>query len=289
MRISLIDVDSKIPNLALMKISAYHKNKGDTVGLNLRNPDKIYSSIVFKKNKGKSFNNSIDGVERVFGGSGFDLSVKLPYEIECLKPDYDLYPSGYSQGFSSRGCNRNCYFCLVHKKEGCFKVVQHPQCFYDDRFKDIMLMDNNILFDREWTLQVLSWCNKQGLKVNMTQGYDIRLLDEDTARLIADVHSKDIINFAFDDSKLEGIIRSKIALLKNVGINLRSDLQFFVYCHSDEMFEDALHRCNILKDLGTNAFVMFNCDNKRSRRIMKLQRWSNRRWLYWKMSFQDYV
>ena len=31
MRVSLIAVDSKHPNLALMKISAWHKSKGDTV------------------------------------------------------------------------------------------------------------------------------------------------------------------------------------------------------------------------------------------------------------------
>jgi len=82
MRISLIDVDSKIQNLALMKLSAYHKQKGDTVGLKLSNPDKIYTSIVFKKNNGKALNQTLDNVKRVFGGSGFDLTVKLPKEIE---------------------------------------------------------------------------------------------------------------------------------------------------------------------------------------------------------------
>ena len=146
MKISLIDVDSKIPNLALMKISAYHKLKGDLVGFNLSNPDKIYSSIIFKKNYGKSLNGHLSDVPIVYGGSGYDLNVKLPDEIEFIKPDYDLYPSEYSQGFTSRGCNRNCYFCLVPKKEGCFKVNQHPKEFYDPKFKDIMLMDNNILF-----------------------------------------------------------------------------------------------------------------------------------------------
>lgn len=277
MRISLIDVDSKIPNLALMKISAYHKKKGDTVGLNLSNPDKIYSSIVFKKNKDFVNQSRLIDVPVEVGGSGFDLDKKLPDEIEYLKPDYDLYPSIFSQGFTSRGCNRNCYFCIVPKKEGNFKRVQHPQDFYDDRFKTMMLLDNNILLDKDWFKTVAEWSINQSVKINMTQGYDIRLVDEDSAKLIKAIHSKDTINFAFDDTKLEGVIRSKLEILKNAGINLRQCVQFFVYCDSDSFFNDALYRCNVLKSLGTNAFVMFNCDNKRSQRIKDLQRWSNRR------------
>src|SRR5665647_1750833 len=58
-RILLIDVDSTIPNLALMKISAYHKVKGDNVALiklNLKRrekvnliekPDKFFDQINF--------------------------------------------------------------------------------------------------------------------------------------------------------------------------------------------------------------------------------------------------
>ena len=288
MRISLIDVDSKIPNLALMKISAYHKAKGDIVGFNLINPDKIYSSIVFKKNKGKAKNNTIDNVERVFGGSGYNLSVRLPDEMEYIKPDYDLYPSEYSQGFTTRGCNRNCYFCIVPKKEGRYKVVQHPKEFYDPKFDTCKLLDNNILFDKEWFKEISKWFIDNGIKVDMNQGYDIRLLDFDCACLINDIHSKEVINFAFDDSNLKNIIIKKIDILKDSGINIRKDVQFYVYCHSDDDFDDALYRCNLLKELGTNAFMMFNCDAKRTRRIKNLQRWANRRWLFWGLPFEKY-
>jgi len=288
MRISLIDVDSKIPNLALMKLSAYHKQKGDTVGLKLSNPDKIYTSIVFKKNNGKALNQTLDNVKRVFGGSGFDLTVKLPKEIEFIKPDYDLYPSDCSMGFTSRGCNRNCYFCIVPNKEGSFRIWQHPKHFVDKRFDTCKLLDNNILLDKEYFSQIAKWFLDQGVKVDMTQGYDIRLLDIDTARLIADIHSKEVINFAFDNIKLESVVRNKIKLLSEVGINLRSSIQFYVYCHNDDMFNDALYRCNVLKELGTNAFLMYNCDTKRTKRIKGLQRWCNRRWLFWGMPFEKY-
>ena len=96
MKVLLIDVDSKIPNLALMKISAYHKSVGDTVGINnISSPDKVYASVIFKKNK-----HNVDGLrflypesEIVIGGSGYDLVIKLPEEIENIKPDYNLYPN----------------------------------------------------------------------------------------------------------------------------------------------------------------------------------------------------
>ncbi len=289
MRISLIDVDSKIPNLALMKISAYHKKIGNIIDFNLPNPDVIYSSIVFTKNKNKAKNITLNGIPRVFGGSGYSLSKKLPDKIEFIKPDYDLYPTEYMMGFTSRGCNRNCYFCIVPKKEGCFKIHQHPKDFYDDRFNSVKLLDNNILLDKDWFKQVANWYLDHNVKVDMTQGYDIRLLDPISANIILDIKSKEVVNFAFDDIKLTDIVKQKIKLLTEIGFNLRSDIQFYVYCDSDNMFDDALKRCNILKELGTNAFLMFNCDHKRTRRIKGLQRWCNRRWLFWKMPFSEYV
>ncbi len=287
MRISLIDVDSKIPNLALMKISEYHKKKGDVVGFNLSNPDKIYASVVFTKNKSFSLNHRLDKIQVEIGGSGYNLKSKLPHKIEYITPDYDLYPSTYSQGFTSRGCNRKCYFCIVNQKEGNYTIQQHPEQFYDDRFKEIMLMDNNILLNYGWAKNILSWCKDYSLKVNMTQGYDIRLVDRNIAELILDTRNR-FVKFAFDDIRLEPIIRKKIELLKEVGFNLRNNVAFYCYCHDDSMFEDTLKRCNILKELGTNADVMFNCDMKKTQRIKSLMKWSWRKTFYWSFPFEEY-
>jgi len=289
MRVSLIDVDSKYPNLALMKISAYHKKKGDTVGFNLSNPDKVYHSIIFTKNKNKSLNKRLTSIEHVFGGSGFSFDSYLPDEIEFIKPDYDLYPSEYSQGYSTRGCNRNCYFCFVPRKEGCFKIWQHPKEFYDKRFKSIMLLDNNILFDPEWFLSVAQWSINVGVKINMTQGYDIRLLDENLINYILDVRDKSTpLKFAFDDTKLEGVIRNKIELMKDMGVNTKNDVAFYVYCDNDTMHDDAVYRCNVLRSLRCNADVMWNCEIPRTQRIKNLVYWSWHKPIYWSVPYNEF-
>jgi len=287
MRISLIDVDSKIPNLALMKISAYHKLKGDTVGFNLKNPDKIYSSIVFTKNKYRAFNKSIDKVEHIFGGSGYDVNVKLCNGIEYIKPDYDLYPSTYSQGFTTRGCIRNCYFCIVRSKEGRLIRHQHPKEFVDDRFDTVMIMDNNWLADRDWFFETSDWLIEKGLKV-LEHGLDIRLIDRLVIDQLKDMNIP-IIHFAFDDMSYKNSVIRGLDLLEECGINLRNNVSFYVYCHDDNMYIDALERINLLRSFGTNAFIMWNCESKKSDRIKDLIHWCNRKWLYWKIPFSEYI
>jgi hypothetical protein len=286
MRISLIDVDSKIPNLALMKISAYHKNKGDTVGFNLSNPDKIYSSIIFKKNNGKSMNQQIQPIPIEYGGTGYDLSIKLPDYIEFIKPDYNLYPSTYSQGFTTRGCTRNCYFCVVPKKEGKLRRSQHPKEFYDDRFNTIMIMDNNWLADREWFFKTSQWILDQKLKV-IEHGLDIRLLDKESIQRLQDLKIK-LWHFAFDFIEYTPVVKDKIKLLKKCGVNTKNKVCIYCYIHDDLHFDNALARCNILRDLGVNARPMWNCDSQKTQRVRSLLKWAWRPCLYWKFPFNEY-
>jgi hypothetical protein len=289
-RVLLIDVDSKIPNLALMKLSSWHKSQGDQVGFNITEPDKIYASVVFKKNAHK-----LDGLrffypdaEIVTGGSGIDLKTTLPEQIEQLKPNYELYPQmDYSLGFTTRGCIRNCYFCVVPNKEGKITRWQHPEQFHDPRFDTIQLLDNNWMADREWFFETSSWIINHDLKL-IENGLDIRLLDSELAEQISKFKMAKPLKFAFDSDKDRQPVLDGLKLLKNPGVNVRQNVQFYVYVHDDSQYESGVERCRILKAQGTNPFVMFNIDNKRSSRIKTLQRWANRKWLFWAMDIDQY-
>ncbi len=290
MKILLCDIDSLKPNLALMKISAYHKSIGNDVYLNKYdiNPDIIYASVIFSKNKYlvdhlSRYNNS----EINIGGSGYDLKTTLPDKVEYIKPDYTLYPEiDYSLGFTTRGCNNKCYFCIVPQKEGCFRIHQHPKDFYDEKFNKVVFLDNNILFDKKWFKIVLKWCMDMNLNVWFNQGLDVRLVTEKDLRILCKCKTINNIELAWDNIKDEKIVKQKIELIKKY-FDLRK-VQFFVYTDSDHDFEGALYRCNELKKLGTNAFVMFNPKSQRTNRIKRLMRWANRKQLFWSLTFEEY-
>ena len=284
-RVLLIDYDSKIPNLALMKLSAYHKAKGDEVGFNVTDPDIVYVSVIFSKNKQQAMGLKymFPESEVIFGGSAINYDW-LPQEIEFMKPDYDLYPSEYSQGFTTRGCIRSCPFCIVPKKEGYLKRWQHPKEFHDSRFDTIMIMDNNWLADKEWFLKTTDWIVSEDLWV-IEHGMDIRLLDDEIAQRLAEMKFKKPIKFAFDWMWVEPFVRRGIEILKRAGINVRSNVMFYVLVGYNTTPEEDKYRCRLLKELGTNAFVMPYVKNEWTK---KIARWANRKWLYWSIDIDEY-
>lgn len=300
MKILLIDIDSKIPNLALMKISAYHKAIGDEVGFNIEDPDKIYASCIFTKNKHK-----VDGLSLLYpnteidiGGSGYDLDKRLDPVIERMTPDYDLYPDCESYyGFTTRGCIRSCYFCIVRRKEGKFRrLYETPDEAWDHiigdrrRFDKITLMDNNILADKEWFLKIAKDLNykKYQYKVDFNQGLDIRLMDEDIAKALATMRPINVWKFAFDDTSYQEQVERGIGILNDAGIRVRHDVMFYVYVHNDDQVEDALSRCRFLKDHGATPYVMLNQETEHTERMKVLKRWC-RPWIFWKIDYNEYT
>jgi hypothetical protein len=150
--IGLIDVDShNFPNLALMKISAYHKNCGDHVEWwnGLKHYDRVYQSKVFTDLYSTDNEYCIMADEVIKGGTGYDLKNELPYEIEHQYPDYDLYQiKDKAYGFLTRGCPRHCPFCIVSEKEGNTHTVADLDEWWRGQ-KEILLMDSNITASKD--------------------------------------------------------------------------------------------------------------------------------------------
>lgn len=224
-KIKLIDADSKIPNLALMKLSTYYKDKGYTVDfehfdmpyypskqktlkyINSDGYDRVFCSVVFQGNKDWIFDNG--NVE--YGGTGVSLKKELPEEIEGTEPDYSLYPENKkSWGFISRGCIRNCPFCVVPEKEGMIRQVNNVSDIV--RHKKTEFLDNNILALQNH-LEILSELVEKKIRCRFNQGLDIRLLTADSSDLLSKMNYMGEYIFAFDDLSYMPVIKEKIKLL----------------------------------------------------------------------------
>lgn len=263
MKILLIDADSKIPNIAIMKLSSFYKDRGDDVSfVRLNMPyypkmkkkdyfapdgfDKIYCSSVFEGNVGY-----IHGENIVFGGTGFDTSTILPDDIESCHLDYSLYPENqHSYGFITRGCIRNCSFCYVPRKEGMIRgyssigeIVEH---------KSAIFLDNNILaYDNH--LSVLQELIDRDIRCQFNQGLDIRLLTYENSQLLSQLNYIGEYVFAFDNYGYKKIIEEKLPLL-----SWRKDWQvkLFVYVNPEMPISDTVKRIEWCRDHKILPYIM---------------------------------
>lgn len=286
----LIDVDSKFPNLALMHISTWRKSLGIETGFNITDPDEVWASVIFKWNRHK-----VDGLRYFYpnaeidiGGVAYDLHKSLPKEVDLMMPDYSLYPEWQSDlGFTTRGCDRGCYFCVVTRKEGRFHIHQHPEEFHDPRHRSIVLMDNNILWDKDWFFEVTDWILKKGMKVDFNQGLDIRLMDRDIARRIKELKPISHWHFAFDSMDYRDDVIVGLHMLRDAGVDIRHRTNWYVYIHDNAHFEDALERCRILRSENCLPYIMVNRESARTQRMTDLKRWT-RPQIFFSTDFDDY-
>jgi len=235
-----------------MKLSAYHKAKGDQVFLNfpLCQPDITYASCVFTWNA-----KNAEGLppNTHLGGSGIDLKAILPPEVEHMMPDYSLYAGvNYSLGFTSRGCFRRCPWCIVPEKEGAIKPWASIYEFWDRNHKKIVLLDNNLLASPNWKETLLA-LKHEGVEVDFNQGLDIRLVTYEIALHLRDLKTRQL-RFAFDDIAYEKAVRTGIELLVERGINSRK-LSFYVLVGFDGD-ESAVERMNILSSYKVDVYPM---------------------------------
>lgn len=275
MKIGLIQVDGKTPNLALMKLEKHYRDLGHEtffIDLSTVKADFWFGSKIF------------------MGGSGYEIKSKLPEDVEEITPDYDKFGLDHSIGFTSRGCIRNCDFCIVREKEG----IQHDVKMDWITKSKVLLLDNNFLASSQWK-EKLQYFIDNKIKVCFNQGLDLRLITEDKAELLSKVDYRDDqfkskrLYFAWDHIKDEKIIIEKLNLLISKGIK-PSNIMIYVLIDFNSTFEEDMYRTNKLIELGVKPFIMqFNRKNNKNRdkRKIDLARWINMRY-YNFIKFEDY-
>lgn len=307
MKIGLIDVDGhNFPNLALMKLSAWHKARGDSVEwyqpLFSGHMDKVYMSKVFSFTPDYEYFVDADEVYR--GGSGYaitlengkevynkNLDAPLPDEIEHMYPDYSIYNiTDTAYGFLSRGCPRGCSFCHVEAKEGrkSYKVADLSE-FWSGQ-KNIVLCDPNILACRDWK-DLLQQLIDSKAWIDINQGLDIRLMTAEKAEMIKQMKVKEL-HFAWDRYEDKDIIVPKFQEFKQITkLDIRK-LIVYVLCNYDTTLEQDLERIYTLRELGYWAYVMLYDKEHipRGHTYKKLQRWVNNRFIFAKCkTFDEYM
>jgi len=285
MKIALHDSDNtNFPNLALMKISAYHKAKGDSVtwymDLTASKQDKIYSSKVFTFTTGQKLFGNVE-----YGGTGNNIKTKLPDEIEHICPDYSLYGLDYSLGFLTRGCPNKCGWCIVPDKEGNIK----PNADIDEflRHDRVVLMDNNVLASDHGISQIEKLIRLK-VKVDFNQGLDARLIDDSIAKLLSKVKWLHPIRLACDTLAQMKHIEKAVRLLR---WHNASPKKYFIYCIIKDI-DEALERIKFLKGLYLDPFAQpyidFRNNTVPTKEQKDLARWVNHKAVFNSVEWEDY-
>lgn len=292
MKVGLIDVDGhNFPNLALMKLSAWHKRQGDTVEwcFPLARYDLVYQAKVFDDTYSPDIE-WIPNADRIIkGGTGYGLDNTLPSEIEHIYPDYSLYPSltkDTAYGFLTRGCPRGCKFCIVGKKEGLRSVKVADLSEFWHGQKHIELLDPNILACKD-RMRLLDQLVESKAVVNFNQGLDIRLTNEMVADRLSRMRIKRL-HFAWDNPEQDLTPYFK-RFTEAYSRKSSSTKVVYVLVNFDSTMEQNLYRIYTLRDLGYDPYVMVYDKPHASKEIKDLQRWVNNRFVFRKCEkFEDY-
>ena len=243
MRVNLI-TDAEMHNLALMKISSYHKERGDTVILNepQQPADLTYGSWLWKQRYHADIN----------GGPGYDPTVSLNPIIAAYPPDYSLYPKmDYSLGYTWSYCPRRCEFCIVPEQHNP-RIHRSIWSFHQSDLKKICLLNNNWFSDPRWR-ETFEEIWEAGLTVVDQSGFDLRLLDGEKAEALKKTRfEKGYVHFAWDFMKDEKAVVQGLKLARDFKIRA----MVYVIIGYNTTREEDLYRCQIITDLGFDPYPM---------------------------------
>ena len=307
MKVGLIDVDShNFPNLPLMKLSAWHKERGDSVEwyspMFSGHLDRVYMSKVFSFTPDYQYYINADEVCR--GGTGYAIKLdggKEVYDesadkplwkiVEHMYPDYSLYPqmtNDTAYGFLTRGCPRDCGFCHTTQKDGCkSRKVANLYEFWSGQ-NNIVLLDQNILACRDH-VELLGQLIESGAKVEFNGGLDIRLVNPKNIELIKKLKLK-CIHFAFDRYQDRKIVMDKLKMFKELtGFDKdKGRIMVYVLCNYDTTLEQDIERIQFCRSLRFSPYPMIYDNEHADPVYRRLQRWCNN-FIFWNTpTFEDY-
>ncbi|MHB8171235.1 MAG: radical SAM protein [Thermincolia bacterium] len=308
MKVGLIDLDGKLPNLALMKLSTYYKSRGCEVALNDFSADLLYCSVIFNKSRAKAETLKHQYPHMIIGGNAWDKKLKLSPEIHYCKPDYDLYTpeiiyqrirggigkkdskakkadiiANAGIGFTSRGCVRNCGFCEVPEAEGPFRQENEIADLLNPRSNVLILLDNNLTVD-PYCLEKLREIRERGLVVDITQGIDVRLLTPEIAMALSEVKHLRSIHYAWDLMSFERPVLEGIKILSQ-HVKTYKHLCFML-TGFNTTFEEDMYRFRRILGMKVDPYVMVY-NNQGTEKTRHFARWVNGR-IYKVSSFEDY-
>lgn len=296
MRVGLIDVDGhRFPNLALMRISAYHKARGDLVEWwwsDFLHYDIVYMSKIFSSAYSQDAPEPVNAERVVKGGTGYAIRLEngvevldekknnlLPPEVEAMFPDYSIYPQyDFAVSMTSRGCPNGCPWCHVWAKEGTESVkVADVKDFWSGQ-KEIRVLDPNITACRE-KRDLFNQYRETGALLDFTQGLDIRLLDDKDMADLEQMRLKNV-HFAWDNPKAD--LSGKFAEYARIGKKNKHGRFGTVYIltNFNSTMEENLHRVYTVRDLGYDPYVMIYNKPSAPKEIRRLQRWVNNKIIF---------
>lgn len=291
MKVLLLQLDGKLPNVALMRIAAHHRAAGDEIELRHAATvravqpelydvhDMVYASLIFERTRPVAAALQKQRPDAFIGGTGWDLTTTLEGLGIGTEQDYSIYPR-YSKsiGFLQRGCRLKCGFCVVPKREGAIRHEQTVSELWrgDPHPKHLVVLDNDFFGNPDWRERIAE-IKEGGYRINFNQGINARFLDEETAAAIASVPFYDEnmrqrrIYTAWDNKKDEKRLFAGLQHLVNAGIRPAQIMVYILVGYwPGEDHEARDERRRKIREFGADPYPM---PYVRTPECVAFQRW----------------